>query len=146
MTGCPAPHTIEVATPFLSERGLCPLSLCYRASMQATISTSARAINEALNGFANVVELSLISRGNLASYDLTVVLANDNGDSLRLRCNDVSNLRVSEFGGGLTQLLALRCDDVRDQQHDRVTFHFSDLERALLDFNCFSAEVLPVQA
>ena len=113
--------------------------------MHASDSTSAQEINEVLKGFTNVVQLSLTLSGNMDHYDLTILLAEDTGGTLHLSCKDVSNLQISEFGGGLTQLLALRCDDVRAQQHDRVTLHFADVERDSLNFDCFSAEASPVQ-
>jgi hypothetical protein len=111
--------------------------------MRATPSTSVDEINEDLKGFSSLVELGLTSEQSLGKYDLKIILANDEGRTLLLHCKDVSSLRLSEFGGGLTQILALRCEDVRAQQHDRVTIHFADLERDTLNFNCLSAIVLP---
>jgi hypothetical protein len=80
---------------------------CYLASMHGTATTSVNGINETLKGFTDVAELSLISGENLDKYDLKILLFDGNGGRLLLTCKDVSNLRISEFGGGLTQFLAL---------------------------------------
>jgi hypothetical protein len=98
-------------------------------------------INRALAGFTDVVSLSLSDGSAGGAYNLELVLANAGGEAVTLRCLDVSELCISEFGGGLTQVLALRCTDVRANQLDRVALRFREIERGSIEFACSSAEV-----
>ncbi len=75
------------------------------------------------------------------AYALRITLANGSGEAIVLFCEDFSNLHVSEFGGGLTQFLVLRARDVREEQLDRVKFHFRDVERDAIASDCVSADV-----
>lgn len=98
-------------------------------------------INEALAGFTDVISLETVAAGAQWSYDLRITLANASGKAVVLHCEDVSSLHISEFGGGLTQFLVLRGRDVREKQLDRVRFHFCDLERGAIAFDCVTADV-----
>lgn len=53
---------------------------------------------------------------------------------------DVSNLSISNFGGGLTQLLLLDVEDVSTRQLDRVHLQVRELEREMLSLDCRAIE------
>jgi hypothetical protein len=76
------------------------------------VKDSASEINNAIESFTDVVELRISSSAG-RGYELTLMLANTDRAVAKLECSDVSNLRIAEFGGGLTQLLCLRAEDVR---------------------------------
>jgi hypothetical protein len=98
-------------------------------------------INEALAGFTDVEELSLGPRSIQGQYALRIILADPRGNRVILRCEDISGLKITDFGGGLSQFLCLRAVDIRDRQLDRVRFHFADKERNAIEFDCGSADV-----
>jgi hypothetical protein len=102
---------------------------------------SAEQINRAITGFTDVVELNLQSDASTGKYELTLVLSDAEGKTVVLRCKDISNFGLSELGGGLTQFLSLRAEDVSARQLDRVSFHFADLERASIIFDCADATI-----
>jgi hypothetical protein len=103
---------------------------------------SAEHINEALRGYTEVVKLSLEADRTSGMYELTLSLANSEGHLITLTCHDVSSLRLSDFGGGLTQFLTLRVEDVVAQQLDRIALHFADLERGAIAFDCSAADIV----
>ena len=105
--------------------------------MAASISQ----INRALFGFTDVLELHLSRDLSTGSYQLRILLENAAAEVVVLGCQHVSNLSISEFGGGLTQFLALRAEDMSNIGLDRVSMHFADLERHSIGFNCASAQV-----
>jgi hypothetical protein len=72
---------------------------------------------------------------------LSLTLANSDDASILLECDDVSNLAIRDFGGGLTQFLCLRASDVREMQHDRAAIHIADLEENAISFDCSRASV-----
>lgn len=108
------------------------------------MKNSASQINNAIAGFADVFEFT-ISWSLESGYALILVLADSDRTGVKLECSDVSNLAIAEFGGGLTQFLCLRAEDVRAAQLDRITLRFADLERGAIAFNCASASVTSVQ-
>jgi hypothetical protein len=108
--------------------------------------SKAESINEALRGFTDVMGLSLIIDPVSGKYQLTLELADAGSRSIHLRCADVSSLRLSAFGGGLTQFLQFRCCDVSSQQLDRVALRFSDNENETVLFDCARCEISVVNA
>ena len=98
-------------------------------------------INEGLVGFTDVIEAEVVATAQRWSYSLKLILADDSGNTVALRCEEVSNLRIRDFGGGLTQFLALRGRDARTNQIDKVNLHFSDLERGAIALDCRSASL-----
>jgi hypothetical protein len=102
---------------------------------------SVEQINRAIPGLTDVVELKLQCDTSTGKYELTLVLLGAEGKTVALKCKDISNFSLSKFGGGLTQFLCLRAEDVRARQLDRVSFHFADLERASIAFDCADATV-----
>jgi len=102
---------------------------------------SAEQINQSIAGFTDVVQLQLEVDPSSGKYELTLALADAQGKEVVLKCKDVSNLGLSEVGGGLIQFLSLRAQDVRARQLDRVFFHFADVERGAILFDCAEASV-----
>jgi hypothetical protein len=98
-------------------------------------------INESLAGFSDVVSLEIAATRARSADALRITLANSSGETVVLFCEDVSGLHLAEFGGGSNQFLVLRGRNVRDEQLDRVTFHFCDVERDAIAFDCVSADV-----
>jgi hypothetical protein len=98
-------------------------------------------INKRLFGFTDVLRLDLRQNAVDGSYDMEIVLANSSGSTTTLSCADISGLRLTGFGGGLTQILGLRGTDVRLDQLDRVNIHFSDSERDAIAFDCSQARM-----
>jgi hypothetical protein len=74
-------------------------------------------------------------------YDLRLELQDDDGNTIKLLCHDISNLSISKFGGGLTQLMRLCVTDVSENQLDRVAIHITDLEHKIITFDCLAAEM-----
>jgi hypothetical protein len=101
---------------------------------------SAEEVNRCIAGFTEVVQLNIAANFGRASYDLEITLANTSGDTVKLSCTDISQFRVSEFGGGLTQLSGLRAADIRSRQLDRANLHFSDVECDSIAFDCSRAQ------
>jgi len=56
----------------------------------------------------------------------------------------VSNLKLQEFGGGLTQLLYLTIEDIQEFQLDRINFRIKDVERGMLQCYCTDFEIREV--
>jgi hypothetical protein len=98
-------------------------------------------INNTLTGYTNVMGVSISHSESALGYRLSLTLANSDDASILLECDDVSNLAIRDFRGGLTQFLCLRASDVREMQHDRVAIHFADLEENAISFDCSHASV-----
>ena len=107
--------------------------------------SSASQINNAIKGFTDVFVFSISRRTETDGYDLVLVLNDPGLSAVRLECVDVSNLAMTHIGGGLTQFLCLRAEDVGDAQLDRVAIRFADLERGSIAFDCSSATTRPTQ-
>jgi hypothetical protein len=97
-------------------------------------------LNRRLAGFTDVMEMAL--RWNYAScgYDLSIVLSHQiDARTLTLRCSNVSQLRLSDFGGGITQFLGLQGEDVTAHQLEIIRFRFVDSEYREIEFACAEA-------
>jgi hypothetical protein len=105
------------------------------------MTASETQLNGILVGFTEVAELCLSRNCSSGAYELRLTLGNACGEVVHLNCLDISNLAITEFGGGLTQFLVLRAEDVSNRQLDRVSLHFADLERHAIAFDCASAQV-----
>src|ERR1700736_4520986 len=92
------------------------------------------AITDVLFGYTGVKRLEFVFHPAYSSYDLCLVLENPlNGKIKGVTLSEVSHLAIREFGGGLTQLLYLMVEDIRDFQLDRVTYRVKDMERNMLE-------------
>jgi hypothetical protein len=75
--------------------------------------------------------------------DLTLQLENPSSrKAVTLVLQDVSDLTLREFGGGLTQLLCLVIHDKRELQLDRKNFQIKEVERGTFDCHCKDFEIL----
>ena len=66
----------------------------------------------------------------------------DEGSLLSLRFHGVALLHLSAFGGGLTQVMCLRVEDIRERQWQHLNFSVSDLEDDRVSFLCRSIECI----
>ena len=98
-----------------------------------------------LRGFTIVTDVRLTFDCSTWASDLTVTLAADErpgADVVMLLCRGVSELTLRDFGGGLTQLLYLAIDDVRNEQLDRVRFRVREVERSNFSLACRDLSVV----
>ncbi len=131
---------------------LCASKLCQLWSaaseqflkMKSTHLT-ASSVNELLAGFTTVESMSFTSLAPDNQCDLTFALRRDSGDEgslLSLRFHGVALLHLSDFGGGLTQVMCLRVEDVRERQWENLNYSVSDLEDDRVRFLCRSIECM----
>lgn len=100
---------------------------------------TASAINQQLQGFTVLLNMNFRANDNASTYTLRLDLGESEAVGSRaiaLEFEDVAQLSVSKFGGGLTQLMRLMVKDVRDRQWDRVAYEVSDVEREAIFFTC----------
>lgn len=93
----------------------------------------------ALRGFTNLVFLEFHVEQTTGDCTLTLALGpRDATSNLRLRVEffGVSCMTLKNLGGGLTQLLLLTVNDIRDRQLDRLNYEVSELEKATLFCLC----------
>lgn len=89
-----------------------------------------------IRGFTQLNRLHLDGGADF-EYDLLLELEDPHsGAKIEVRCAQVSNLRLSEFGGGLIQLLCLEIDDVSERQWEGVRYHLQELERDTFECHC----------
>ena len=104
---------------------------------------SAENLNEQLDGFTNVVGLCL-KRGSNGAYQLEIELEAANSERIKFNCEDISQLEIKQFGGGLSQFMGLRAHDIRVRQLDRVNLLVTDMEDENITFCCSQARVSKV--
>ncbi len=98
-------------------------------------------VNDLLRGHTVLLRLGFETLDGAATYQLRLELAQSESfgsPAVSVTFNDVSNLCLSEFGGGLTQILCLSVADIRDRQWDRANFEVFDAERQTISFTCGS--------
>lgn len=106
---------------------------------------TASAANELLAGFTTVESMSFASLAPDNQCDLTFALRRDSVDEgplLSLRFHGVALLNLSDFGGGLTQVMCLRVEDIRGRQWEYLNYSVSDLEDNRVRFLCRSIECI----
>ena len=99
--------------------------------------------NELLSSYTDVAALTFTSEPPSWSCTVSVTLFKgaQDGPRLVLSCSDASRLSLSEFGGGLTQVLCLRLRSVAHEGRDRIRFVVEDLERGALWFECHTFSI-----
>ncbi len=102
--------------------------------------TSAESLSKQLWGFTIVIELRLDFRLGVG-YDMTLVMANMDDQKVELVCENVSQLNLKEFGGGINQFLWLKVSDIRDRQLDCLKLTFEEVERGNVSFVCYQASI-----
>jgi hypothetical protein len=102
-------------------------------------------LNEKWRGFTTVLRLEFSVDLPSGSCTLTLELMRGDigkGEVLVVEFLDVASLSVKDFGGGMTQLLLLRVDDIMYKQLDRRNYEVRELERDSLSFVCRDFRVL----
>lgn len=97
-------------------------------------------INERLIAHACVCLLHVDIERDTLKYNILLTLSESeetNSAKLTLQFFDVSNFKVSEFGGGLTQFMHLKISCI-NAGLDRVKYEISDIEDGKIYF-CFSS-------
>ena len=102
-------------------------------------------LNHVLEGLTCVSSFSFETDRASGVCTLHLELTDDLRRSTRrvkLSCVNVSNLTLREWGGGPTQLMCLRIEDLRSRQWDRISYRVVDLEDGRLEFLCKSIEAV----
>ena len=102
--------------------------------MQMTIENA----NDTLRGFTDVLSLEFNWSLTECRYDFKLVLTNDSSQKRTLLCNGVSGVKLSRFGGGMSQFMLLKLIDVRAHQWDRVSYKLRELEHEAIFLRCQS--------
>ena len=86
--------------------------------------------NELLSRFTGVVSLEFASNPPGWAYSLRLNLADhvDNTARFVLLCDDVSQLQLSRFGDGFTQVQCLRIRSIAHHQLDCARYVIEDME------------------
>jgi len=90
-------------------------------------------------GYSIVLQFNFGSDPRTGVCDLLIRLAQHEAPGSRtisILFEGVAGLSVKDFGGGLTQLLCLAVEDIRDQQLDRINYVVTDKERDALKLSC----------
>ena len=95
-------------------------------------------------GFTFLVSLAFET--DMATGDCSLILdlaegATPGSQAVSIRFESVAGLTLSEFGGGITQILSLDVRDISGQQWDRQAYEVVDLERNAISFRCQSYDV-----
>ena len=96
-------------------------------------------LNRKLSGHTIVKSLSFNSDLSTGVYDVTLHLVDKDlhpTSEIVLEMSQVSDLCVSGFGGGITQITGLHVKDIRAEQHDRVNYEIIDLEDNVFSLRC----------
>ena len=96
-------------------------------------------ISRQLRGHTVVVELRFFADLEAGTSFLSVDLAEDESATASVVCVEfegVLGLTLKEFGGGITQLLDLRIEDVSGAQWDRIAYSVTDIEKDRLRLLC----------
>lgn len=112
--------------------------------MKSTHLTATSA-NELLAGLTVVGSITFTSLAPDNQCELTLTMRRDEvseGGLLTLRFHGVAVLNISDFGGGLTQVMHLHVEDVGARQWERINYSISDLENNRLAFLCRSIECI----
>jgi hypothetical protein len=100
-------------------------------------------INARLPGFTSVRRLCFEDESDgRCTVELVLVHERETSRTITLKCLDVVALRITAFGGGLTQIACLKAMDIRDQQLDRQNYAFVDLEHDTVSWRCRDVEVI----
>ncbi|MEP3243983.1 MAG: hypothetical protein ABJN40_14955 [Sneathiella sp.] len=101
-------------------------------------------LNKRLLGSNCVLGISLDMEHKSLKYNLVLTLAEseiEGAKKLIIYFYDVSELRLSEFGGGLTQFMHLKI--VRNEfQHDRKVYSLSELCDEKISFSFADMDIL----
>ena len=99
-------------------------------------------LNDRLIKNSCVVSLHIDMEKDTFKYNLLLTLSeseNESADKLVLYFWDVSNLKLMEFGGGLTQFIHLKISRLTSGL-DRMSFVLNELEHGKISFNFVSVD------
>ena len=99
---------------------------------------------DALQGFSVLRRLEFFVQPRTGVTTLVVDLVRDDSEraeAVRATFEGVSNLSAQNLGGGLTQLLYLVVEDIKDQQLDRLRYSVCEAERDSIRFLCRTVAV-----
>jgi hypothetical protein len=94
---------------------------------------------EAAGGYTIIPACELIVHRPSWTMDLRLRLestATSGAHEVETLFEEVSGLSLRQFGGGLTQLLALKVEEVSGDQLERVKYRVGELEREALLLSC----------
>jgi hypothetical protein len=92
-----------------------------------------------LHGFTILERLEFFVEPGSGIGTLLLHLSRDsstNTDMVRARFDGVTGLSAKNLGGGLTQLLYLVVEDIRDQRLDRLNYAVAEVEKDSIRFMC----------
>lgn len=98
--------------------------------------------------FSQVLELRFVgSVDNICDLFLTLAKKSESGtDVIELAFQQVTNLCVRDFGGGLTQILGLYIDDVRYKGWENINHEVGDCEQNKITFLAKSVCILSARS
>lgn len=105
--------------------------------------TKMNELNELLVRNNCVLALALEMQERTLKYNLSMTLADSESPSARqvvLYFHDVSNLNLSEIGGGLTQFMHLEIS-LLNPSFDRAIYLLNELEDGKISFNFFAVDL-----
>ncbi len=104
-------------------------------------------LTDTLRGFTILQSLNFSVELDSGVCTLILDLADSEvkgANGIRAKFEGVSNLSIQDLGGGLTQLLLLTVEDIRDRQLDRINYQIHELERDSLSFVCRTLAVIDI--
>lgn len=102
-------------------------------------------IDQELRGYTIVMLLQFVTDVTSGVCKLNIQLAKDDAlgsEAIELEFDDVGQLSIREFGGGVTQVLCVRVVDVSDLGLERVKLRVEEMERDAIRFECRSARLV----
>src|SRR5919204_5170594 len=99
----------------------------------------AEEVSRQLRGHTTVLKLVFEASPDDWSYTLVLDLAEDEtkGSSvIRVEFSGITNLALREFGGGVTQLMSLKIEDIHEWQWSKVVYRVSESEHKAISFLC----------
>ncbi len=97
-----------------------------------------------LSGYTFVSEINVSFDQESGGYILKLLLSRDEFliDTVTALFYHISNLKVSDVGGGLSQFCSLAVDDISQQQLEKKRYEVWDIENESLSFYCDSISIL----
>jgi hypothetical protein len=102
-------------------------------------------VRRQLRGHTIVLKCLFETQFDDGDCTLTLDLADEwtpGSSVVRVRFSSVSNLSIREFGGGITQVMCLVIEDVREWQCENVVYRVSESEHDTISFLCRDVSIL----
>ena len=94
-----------------------------------------------LTGFVDVRRLSFANEDDDAVVEIELRTTRPTSDTLVLRCVGVSGFRLSDFGGGVTQVGELAVETISKNQLQGLRWEVRDFEKDRLHLYCRDVEI-----